>query len=177
MRLSWKKSQKTHTKDYCIEIRPDAPGVWAKNLILNFAIIGNWRLGNEQGRHSLEGLRRYEIHTQAYSISHTTGLLVVWRPQYNNSRFVWGSFITDRHPGEGRLLLPISSTGTPLLDLRPEAAYTFALFGISTSDLPPDCCLYWDPCPKTRYPFYAWGGRGSFITDHPQSVSTLYRSG
>ena len=29
--------------------------------------------------------------------------------------------------GEGRLLLPISSTGTFLLDLRPEAGYTFLL--------------------------------------------------
>ena len=40
-RSSWKKSQKTldtYTK-YYIEMRPEAPGVWAKGLIPNFAII------------------------------------------------------------------------------------------------------------------------------------------
>ena len=29
-------------------MRPEAPEVWAKDLILNFAIIGNCRLGNGQ---------------------------------------------------------------------------------------------------------------------------------
>ena len=38
-----------------IKIRPEAPGVQAKDLISNFAIIGNCRFGNGQGRHSLEG--------------------------------------------------------------------------------------------------------------------------
>ena len=37
------------------EMRPESPGVWAKDLISNFAIIGNCRLGNGQRRHSLEG--------------------------------------------------------------------------------------------------------------------------
>ena len=30
-------------------MRPEAPGVWAKDSIPNFAIIGNCRLGNGQG--------------------------------------------------------------------------------------------------------------------------------
>ena len=33
----------------------EAPRARAKDLIPNFAIIGNCRLGNGQGRHSLEG--------------------------------------------------------------------------------------------------------------------------
>ena len=37
-------------------MRPDAPGVWANDLIPNFAIIGNCRLGNS--RYSLEGPER-----------------------------------------------------------------------------------------------------------------------
>ena len=40
-----------------IKIRPDTPGVWAKDWIPNFAIscIGNCRLRNGQDHHSLEG--------------------------------------------------------------------------------------------------------------------------
>ena len=34
----------------------------------NFVIIGNYRLGNGQGCHSLEGAGRGEIHTQALNI-------------------------------------------------------------------------------------------------------------
>ena len=37
-----------------IEMRPEAPGVLEKDLILSFAIIGNCRLGNGQVCHSLE---------------------------------------------------------------------------------------------------------------------------
>ena len=34
-------------------MRPEAPGVWAKDFIPNFSIIGNCKLGNGQGRHPL----------------------------------------------------------------------------------------------------------------------------
>ena len=40
-------------------------GVRAKDMIPNFAIIGNCRLGNWQGRHSLEGPERGEIHAHS----------------------------------------------------------------------------------------------------------------
>ena len=42
-------------QQYYIKMRPEARGVWAKDLIPNFSIIGNCRLGNGQGHHSLEG--------------------------------------------------------------------------------------------------------------------------
>ena len=45
MRLAWKKSKKTLDTSKK-EIRPEAPGVRAKELIPNFTIIGNCRLGN-----------------------------------------------------------------------------------------------------------------------------------
>ena len=71
----------------------------------------------------------------------TMGLLVVWRPQSNDSRFSCGLFIMDhltvsnshllRHQGEGSLLLSRSSIGTLLLDLCPKAMYTFAPFSSS----------------------------------------------
>ena len=48
-----------------MKIRPEEPGVQAKDLIPNFA-IGNCRLGN--GRHSLEGPGRGEIFTHAYNL-------------------------------------------------------------------------------------------------------------
>ena len=55
MRLDWRKPEDTrYDQIYYIEIRPDAPGVWAKDLIPNFAIIENRKLGNGQCRHSLE---------------------------------------------------------------------------------------------------------------------------
>ena len=43
-----------HQKD-CMEIRFELRWVRAKDLMPNFAIIGNYRLGNRQGHHSLEG--------------------------------------------------------------------------------------------------------------------------
>ena len=51
-----------------MEIRLESPEVRTKDLIPNFAIIGNYRLGNGQGRHSLKGPGRGEIHTQALNI-------------------------------------------------------------------------------------------------------------
>ena len=67
MKLAWKISKKTlpvyiHQKDY-IKIRLETPGVRAKFLIPNFAIIGNCRLGNGQGHHSLEGVKFIPRHT------------------------------------------------------------------------------------------------------------------
>ena len=49
--LKEKPEDYIHQKDY-IKIRPAALGVRAKDLIINFAIIENCRLGNGQGCHS-----------------------------------------------------------------------------------------------------------------------------
>ena len=54
-------------KDY-IEMRPEAPGLWAKDLIPNFAIIVNCRLGNGQGYHSPRVLGGGEIHTEVHQL-------------------------------------------------------------------------------------------------------------
>ena len=53
--LKEKPEETRYTKKDYIKIRPEVPGVRAKDLIPNLAIIGNSRLGNGQGRHSLEG--------------------------------------------------------------------------------------------------------------------------
>ena len=52
--LRWDIKSYIHQKDY-IKMRPEAPGVLAKDSIPNYAIIGNCRIGNGHGRHSLEG--------------------------------------------------------------------------------------------------------------------------
>ena len=101
-----------------------APGVRAKNLIPNIAIIGNCRLGNRQGRHSLEG---GEINTQAHYLPRD------WH-QSKDSRFVWGSFFTEhppgllQHAGWGVSIITQILHGYPLLDLLPEAGYIFSSF-------------------------------------------------
>ena len=114
-----------------IKMRPEAPGVWAKEWI---PIIGNCRLGNGQGCHSMEGPGRgWNPYPGA---SPTTGLLVAGDPSTRTClRIMYNMPHSRPHPvafyymqGEGCLLLPISSTGTYLLDLRPEAGYTFAPF-------------------------------------------------
>ena len=43
-------------------------GVQENDMIPNFAIIGNCRLGNGQGHHSLEGPERGEIHAHSMSV-------------------------------------------------------------------------------------------------------------
>ena len=52
MRLAWKKSQSSlDTSKYYIEIRPEAPGVRAMDLIPNYVIIGNcglWKVFSDQ---------------------------------------------------------------------------------------------------------------------------------
>ena len=50
MRLA--RRHKTPQKDY-IKIRPEAPGVRAKDLIPNFAIIGNCRADSVTGKEHL----------------------------------------------------------------------------------------------------------------------------
>ena len=87
--------------------------MWARDLVPNFAII--------ETAYS-------ETSRDCYS---------------KDSWLVWGSFITDHHLGPTKspfttcrvrrcLLLPRSSMGTLLLDVRPEAEFTFDPFG-STS--------------------------------------------
>ena len=126
--LKEKPEETIHQKDYN-KIRPEAVWMRAQDLIPNFTIIGNCRCGNRQGRHSHEGPGRgWNRYPGAPS---TTRLL------YEDPVQGLGSFITDHPPGppshdmqgEGCLLLPRSSIGTLLLDLRPEAGYTFAPFG------------------------------------------------
>ena len=89
------KSQ-INQKDF-IEVRIKAPGVRAMNLIPNSAVIGNCRLRNRQGHHSMEGPGRgWNPYPGA---SPTTELLTVGRPQSKDPCFVWRSFITDHPPG------------------------------------------------------------------------------
>ena len=71
-------------------------------------MIGNCILGNRQGYFS-QGL--------------LIGLRIINRPQSKPHQFAFYDMW-----GEGCLLLPISSMGTFLLDLRPEAGYTFDPF-------------------------------------------------
>ena len=86
MRLAWKKSQKTidtstiSQKDY-IEVRPEVPGVRAKDLIHNFAIIGNWGFGKVQVRHAW----RHLVEGGGWNPSHVAPttrslILVNWEP-------------------------------------------------------------------------------------------------
>ena len=106
-----------HQNDY-IKIWLEAPGVWAKDLIPNFAIIGNCRLGNGQGCHSLEGPGRgWKPYPGALP---TTGLLVVWRPQSKDLCLVWGSLITDHPPSR-----PLRHAGWGLSII---TGYNFAFF-------------------------------------------------
>ena len=127
-------------------MRPEYPGVWAKDLIPNFAIIGNSRLGKGQGRNSLEGSGGGGGREKTIPIwtPPTTGLLVVSGPHSKDYSLLWRegkwSFITD-HPTypiwspfttcrvRGCLLLPRFTTGILLLDLRPEADHAFSLSG------------------------------------------------
>ena len=80
MRLAWKKSQNTlDTSKRLHWNETEAPRVWAKDLNTNFVTIRNCRIGNRQGRHSLEGPGRgWNPYPGAQP---TTRLLVVWRPQ------------------------------------------------------------------------------------------------
>ena len=82
--------------------------MWARDLVPNFPMIGNCILGNRQGYFS-QGL--------------LIGLRIINRPQSKPHQFAFYDMW-----GEGCLLLPRSSRGTLLLDLRPEAGYTFDPF-------------------------------------------------
>ena len=70
-----------HQKDD-IKMRTEAPGLWAKDLVPNFAIIVNCRLGNGQGYHSLRVLGGGEIHTEVHQLPQDCWLS---NPQSNDS--------------------------------------------------------------------------------------------
>ena len=131
-KMAWKRIQKTlDTSNEYIEIRPEAPGVWAKDLIPNFAIIGKCRLGNGAGS-SLPGGsgRGWNPNPGAPP---TMRLLVVLRPQPRDSWFFVGSFIKDHPPGPNKSpFMTCRVRGVyyypdppRLLDLHPEAEHTF----------------------------------------------------
>ena len=63
-------------------MRPEAPGVWAEDLIPNFAIIGNYRLGDGQGCYFLEGPG---MGWNPYRGAQPTTWLVLLSPQSKNS--------------------------------------------------------------------------------------------
>ena len=119
----WLERKARRQKDY-IKIRPEAPGVGAKDWIPNFAIIGNCRFRNRQCCHTpWRVLGGCEIHSEAHYLPQDC-----WcqGDQSKDSRFVWGSFTTDHPPGPTKspfmtyrvrgILLPRSSMGTLLLD-------------------------------------------------------------
>ena len=129
MRLDWIKSQKTldtskyNTSKWEPKHRECGQRTWFPTLPLLGAadsgmgrVVTPWRV-----------LGRGEIHTQ--------WMLVVLTPQ---SKDFFRIIITDHHPGSTKspfttyrvrgVLLPRSSTDTPLLDLCPEAEHTFAPF-------------------------------------------------
>ena len=119
MGLTWNKARRHYTCTYIKRLhrhKTRSNGSVRKGI--NSVIMGNCRLGNGQGRHSLEGSGRgWNPYPGAQT---TTGLLAVGDPSPRTS----GLF-------EGCLLLPISSTGALLLDLRPEAGYTFWAVGMN----------------------------------------------
>ena len=125
MRLAWKKSQN----------KTRSTGIAGKGL--DSQLCHYWELnarkraGSALPRGSWEGVksipRRTTYHgTVDGSETPVQGILFCLRIIYNRSP----SRSHHDMQGEGSLLLPRTSTGTPLLDLRPEAGYTFAPFGI-----------------------------------------------
>ena len=87
----------------------------AEDLIPNFAIIGNCRLGNEQGRHSLErpsweGVKSIPRCTTYH------GTVDGRKTPVQGLLFVWGSFITDHPPGP---------TKSPFMTCRVRGAYYY----------------------------------------------------
>ena len=141
-----------------IQMRPEAPAMWENDFILNWSgtadsgmgrVVTPWRAirGGEihtQGCHSLESHRRgWNPYPGAPP---TTGLLVVSSLQskiylspfmYGRQRIIYNAPPSRPHQvafydiqSEGHLLLPRSSMGTILLDLRPKAEHTFVPFGV-----------------------------------------------
>ena len=103
--------------------------LWTADSEMGWYITPWWALGWDK------------IHTQG--APPTTGLMVVLRPQFKDSlagrqRIIYNWPPSRNHliafydmQGEGCLLLPRSSMGTLLLDLRPEAGFMFASLGES----------------------------------------------
>ena len=94
-----------HQTDY-IEIRPETPGVWTKDWNANLAIIGRV-LGSWEGVKSIHRRTAYNV---------TVGCIE--DHLYNGPPSRPHQFAFYDMQGEGCLLLPRSSTGTVLLDLR-----------------------------------------------------------
>ena len=102
MRLACKKSQNTlDTSKRLHQNKTRSTGSADKWLDSQF-----FHYRELQGRHSLEGPGRGW--NPYLGVLPTMGLLLLWRPLSKDSAFVWGLFITDRHPD------PTKSPFTPI---------------------------------------------------------------